>query len=76
MNKQYRLAWRATVGFVCEYEVIALLSKGRIPTVSALAKRYPFVAPSLLVALFTHFYLEEQWDSMISKRRSVRLGIG
>jgi hypothetical protein len=74
--KHYHIAWRYTVGVLCEYEVVALLSNGRVPTLTALAKRYPFVAPTILGGLVTHFYLEELWDSMMSKRRLGKLGNG
>jgi hypothetical protein len=67
-HKHTKRAWKSLVGFMCEYEVIALLSKGKIPTWTQLTKRFPFIAPTVLAGLFAHFYLEERWVSTTKKR--------
>jgi hypothetical protein len=67
--KRYNRAWKYTVGFMCEYEVIALLSGGKIPTWSTLTKKYPFIAPTILSGLFIHFYVEDRWAAWNVERK-------
>lgn len=48
-----RKAWPWAVGVVCTYEVGALAS-GRIPTVSTLCQRHPWLTPLVLGGLAVH----------------------
>ena len=46
------------VAMVCGYETIAIASRGRIPTVTALQKRYRILGPMVIGGLIAHFYGE------------------
>lgn len=41
---------------LCAYEVAAILSRRRLPTLSKLSQRYPWLAPTLIGGLSAHLY--------------------
>lgn len=41
---------------LCTYEVAAILSRRRLPTLSKLTERYPWLAPTLIGGLSAHLY--------------------
>ena len=45
---------KAVVALLCSYEALAIVS-GRVPTITALHRRWPVVGCSLLTALAVHF---------------------
>lgn len=48
-------ATKALVAALCAYEVAAIAT-GRIPTITALNRRFPLIGAALLGALAIHFY--------------------
>lgn len=46
---------KTLVGGICAYEVAALATGGRLPTITALNRRWPVVGAVLVVALAVHF---------------------
>jgi hypothetical protein len=58
-----RRAFPSCVAMVCGYETIAIASRGRIPTITALQKRYRILGPVVVGGLIAHFYGEFlQWS--------------
>jgi hypothetical protein len=51
-------AFKHVVLSLCAYEVAAIVT-GRIPTLTALQKRYRFIGPLIVGGLFVHFYLDD-----------------
>jgi hypothetical protein len=56
---------------LCSYEVVAIVT-GRIPTLTALQKRYRVLGPVILTGLALHFYKVDV-DAHIALRRSLRV---
>jgi hypothetical protein len=44
------------VATLCAYEIIAIASRGKIPTLSALDQRYHVPGPLIIGGLVAHFY--------------------
>lgn len=55
------VAFHSLVGMLCQYEVAALLSRKRLPTLTRLSARHKWLAPVLLGSLAVHFY-RQSWQ--------------
>lgn len=53
-----RAALEATVVGLCAYEVAAITSRYRIPPLTAISRRYRWLAPVLVGGLAVHLYLD------------------
>jgi hypothetical protein len=53
-----RWAFPPVVAMVCGYETIAIASRGRVPTITALQKKYRILGPMVIGGLIAHFYGE------------------
>ena len=49
-------AVKITVALLCSYEVLAILSRGKVPTLTKLDRRCRVVGPVILGGLAVHFY--------------------
>lgn len=49
-------ATKALVAAICSYEVAAIGSRGRLPTVTALGHRWPALKAAIIIALAVHFW--------------------
>lgn len=52
-----RLLEPVVVG-LCQYEVAAILSRRKIPTLTRISRQHKWLAPVLLAGLAVHFYLD------------------
>jgi hypothetical protein len=50
---------KAVVAGLCGYEVAAIASRGRVPTITALSRRWPVVGAVIVTALAVHFTTPE-----------------
>lgn len=51
---RFDVAQKAVVVAACSYEVAAILTR-RVPTITALDKRYPVIGATIVTALAWHF---------------------
>lgn len=67
-NVQANVESAAGIGVIaiCVYETVAMLT-GRVPTVSALCRRYRLVEAALLVILLTHLHQERKREDELVK---------
>lgn len=66
-------ATAAAVIGLCVYETAAMLT-GRVPTVSALCRKYRLVEAALLAVLLAHLHYEaEQIDDMLQLAADIEL---
>jgi hypothetical protein len=52
-------AQKAAVVACCTYEVAAICSRGRVPTITALNRRQRAVGWAIVAALIVHFHTQE-----------------
>lgn len=57
---------------LCTYEIAAILSRRRLPTLSKLTERYPWLAPTLIGGLSAHLY--PRFMSAFTVRRKLPRG--
>jgi hypothetical protein len=62
--------FRDTVVFLCGYEILAITT-GRVPTLTALQRRYRLLGPALFTGLAFHFYQEDVASLRASRRTAV-----
>ena len=48
---------KTVVAALCTYEVAAIGSSGRLPTITALDKRFRVIGAAIVVALAVHFWV-------------------
>ncbi len=51
-------AFPSVVATVCGYEAVAITSRGRIPTITALQQQHRIIGPIMVGGLLAHFYGE------------------
>src|ERR1700678_1098732 len=51
-------AFPSVVATVCGYEAVAITSRGRIPTITALQQEHRIIGPIVVGGLLAHFYGE------------------
>jgi hypothetical protein len=51
-------AFPSVVAIVCGYEAVAITSRGKIPTITALQQQHRIVGPVVVGGLLAHFYGE------------------
>jgi hypothetical protein len=52
----FEKASHSLVAATCQYEVAALASRGKLPTISALCRKYRWVEGVVLAGLVVHFH--------------------
>lgn len=57
------VAFHSLVGLLCQYEVAALLSRRRLPTLTRLSARHKWLAPVILAGLGVHLY-RKSWRAI------------
>lgn len=51
-------AFPSVVAIVCGYEAVAITSRGKIPTITALQQQHRIIGPVVVGGLVAHFYGE------------------
>jgi hypothetical protein len=61
-------AFPSVVAIVCGYEAVAITSRGKIPTITALQQQHRIIGPIVVGGLVAHFYGEYLDRNRLARR--------